>query len=87
MSGKYDIDRDLAIWRLKRNLAEKNAEIERLRESIKPKLDSLIDEFQNGISYDEVRNIYYLVWTKKQIDDAEKEAKELLKHFTPLEES
>ena len=34
MSGKYDLDRDMTIRRLERQLAERDAKLEELRESI-----------------------------------------------------
>ena len=44
-------------------------------------IEVLQDSLKNGIKYDEEQNQYILVWTKKEIDDANKRAEELAKFF------
>lgn len=46
-------------------------------ENLKSKTESLYDSLKNGIEYDEEQNIFYLVWTEKEINDAREEAKKL----------
>lgn len=41
----------------------------------------LEDRFRNGIKYDKKQNIYILVWTKREIKKARKEAKKLVKEL------
>jgi len=126
MSGKYDLDRDLYIRKLRelrepgrplckhdwvgdddcvycRNeqleaelalwdgreevlcnlIDERDAEIGRLR----TKYEELIDEYQNGIQYDDVNNQYILVWTEKQITDAKREANKIYSYFKGLDQT
>ena len=48
-------------------------------EKLKEQVEQLRDELQNGIKHDEERNVFVLVWTKRQIEDAQKRAEELLR--------
>lgn len=43
------------------------------------RIDSLIDELSNGIVFNEFSNVYEVRWTQKQVDDAKKQAAEILR--------
>lgn len=59
----------------------KQAEIDRLEKGAIKELKELQDRLKNGIEYDEERNMYFLVWTKREIKRAKKEAKKLMEQL------
>ena len=69
----------LALTRIK----ELEAERDRLRED----LLSIQDRLHNGIEYDEKLNIYVVVWTKREIEQAKAEADEIWKRLGFKEET
>ena len=52
------------------------------RDDLLEKIADLRDRLKNGIRYDEELNLYVVVWTKRQIEQANKEADELMKFFS-----
>ena len=46
-------------------------------DKLEKEIESLSDRFNNGIQYDKKLNVYILVWTEKEIEDAKKEAHEI----------
>jgi hypothetical protein len=74
--------------RLAEIMAEKDnriAELEAERDKLKEGLEDLTDRLENGIKYDEENNQYILVWTERELEQAGREAEELMKFFNPVE--
>jgi len=56
-------------------------ELEQENEKLSTALAELHDRLKNGISYDEKHNQYVLVWTKRELEVAQKEAEKLYEFF------
>ena len=48
-------------------------------ENIREMVMRLNDQLKNGVKYDARRNVYYLVWTARQLAIARRSARELAK--------
>lgn len=42
----------------------------------------LVDALENGMKYDEERNVYTVVWTARELRNAKRRARRLLKGIT-----
>lgn len=53
--------------------------------SLRERVLRLEDELRNGVRWDHKRNVYYLVWTKRQLQSARRRAKRLVASLTGRE--
>lgn len=47
--------------------------------NLRERVQALEDELKNGIKFDKKRNLFYLVWTKRQLTNARRRADRLCK--------
>lgn len=47
-------------------------------QSLRQRVQALEDELRNGVRWDRKRNLYYLVWTQRQVRNARRRAKRLV---------
>lgn len=50
-----------------------------MKPSLRQQVADLNDQFQNGLRYNKKRNLYELVWTKRELSNAKRRATRLCK--------
>lgn len=83
-SAKNQLTMTANAQALRNDLTEENQRLKeqlRVRGERMEEMETLQDRLNNGIKYDEENNQYVVCWTAREIEQAQKEAEELMAFF------